>query len=104
MPLSLLLRCILSSNPDISFWHDVTVFSQGKIYVHAGCPISGRLSTLHSFDLSSKVWTALSSAPLPGRGGTALALLQKFKGVEGGVILRFGGQSPAFIPVFYTAT
>lgn len=76
------------------------VFLQGKIYIHAGCPVTGRLSTLHSFDVSSKIWTRLTPAPLPERGGTALALLPKFKGVEGGVILRFGGQCSHSVPSF----
>lgn len=63
---------------------------QGKLYIHAGCPESGRLSTLHSFDLSSNRWKSLASAPDPGRGGTGLAAVQMPD--QGGTILRFGGK------------
>ena len=71
---------------------------QGKIYIHAGCPTSGRLSTLDSFDLTTKAWVSLAPAPPPERGGTVLALVNNLKGLEGSAILRFGGQ-PYHIPI-----
>jgi hypothetical protein len=49
----------------------------------------GRLSTLHSLDISSRSpsWKSLSSAPEPPRGGTVLAP------VSSRYLLRFGGFS-----------
>ena len=63
---------------------------QGKLYIHAGCPESGRLSTLHSFDLSSNCWKSLTSAPDPARGGVGLAAVRLPD--QGAAILRFGGK------------
>lgn len=59
---------------------------QKTLYLHAGCPFKGRLATLHSLDLSSLTWTALPSAPEPGRGGTNLAALP-----DSSLLARFGG-------------
>ncbi|BGP24728.1 kelch repeat containing protein [Rhodotorula toruloides] len=56
------------------------------LYLHAGCPSSGRLSTLHSLSLSSLTWSTLPSAPEPGRGGTVLTALP-----GGRFLARFGG-------------
>lgn len=56
------------------------------LYLHAGCPPKGRLATLHSLDLSSLTWTALASAPEPGRGGTNLTPLP-----HSPLLARFGG-------------
>lgn len=49
--------------------------SDGKqlVYLHAGCPESGRLSDLWSFNVQSRCWTELSEAPAPSRGGTSIA-------------------------------
>jgi hypothetical protein len=69
--------------------HDI----QGKIYIHAGCPTSGRLATLHSFDIAHRKWSALAPAPGPGRGGTALAVVS-LPDEEHPVILRFAGIVP----------
>ncbi|KAJ8294065.1 Nitrile-specifier protein 5 [Rhodotorula toruloides] len=49
-------------------------------------PSSGRLSTLHSLSLSTLSWSALASAPEPGRGGTVLTALP-----GGRLLARFGG-------------
>lgn len=75
-------------SPEPRSYHGAVLF-EGKLYIHAGCPESGRLSTLHSFDLSSNRWKSLASAPDPGRGGTGLAAVQMPD--QGGTILRFGG-------------
>ncbi|BGP32162.1 hypothetical protein JCM10296v2_003942 [Rhodotorula toruloides] len=56
------------------------------LYLHAGCPSTGRLSTLHSLSLSTLSWSSLPSAPEPGRGGTVLAALP-----GGKFLARFGG-------------
>ncbi|KAI0783334.1 hypothetical protein C8Q75DRAFT_795498 [Abortiporus biennis] len=67
----------------------------GEMFIHAGCPTSGRLSTLHSFDLKTHTWSKLSDGPEPPRGGTSLAatMVNKSK-----VLLRFGGFSGAELP------
>lgn len=59
--------------------------SHGTLFVHGGCLSSGgRASDLWSFDVSSRSWSALPSAPGPARGGTCLALLKDR-------LYRFGG-------------
>ncbi|TDL29587.1 galactose oxidase [Rickenella mellea] len=65
-------------------------FSSGKVYIHAGCPASGRLNDLYSFDVENCRWDKLDSAPGLARGGTALALAT-VKGES--VFLRFAGFS-----------
>lgn len=66
---------------------------QNTMYIHAGCPATGRLSTLHSFDLATHKWQALSSAPDPPRGGTSIvgATLPLSKPV----LIRYGGELAA---------
>ncbi|KZP27418.1 galactose oxidase [Athelia psychrophila] len=58
------------------------------LYLHAGCPSSGRLETIHSLDLthSPLTWTTCASAPGPARGGTALTSLPSSP-----LLARFGG-------------
>ena len=58
----------------------------GKLYIHAGCPASGRLGTLHALDLATLSWTQLPDAPGPARGGTVLAPLR-----GSGLLARWGG-------------
>lgn len=70
--------------------------SQGKIYIHAGCPSSGRLSTLHAFDIASRTWLKLQPAPDPPRGGTAL-IVAHFDDGEA-VLIRYGGFSGYELP------
>jgi hypothetical protein len=65
--------------------------AQGKLYIHAGCPTSGRLNTLHAYDVSSNRWTSLASAPGPARGGTGLVAVTLAG--QGAAILRFGGKN-----------
>lgn len=69
-----------------------SVMANGKLYIHAGCPASGRLSTLHSYDLQSSRWSLCADAPDPARGGTAIASVKfpTFSSDEE-VIIRFGG-------------
>jgi Galactose oxidase, central domain len=74
--------------PEDRSYHTL-VTSQDKLYLHAGCPTKGRLSTLHSLDIGSPSpsWVSLPSAPDPPRGGTALApAFSRY-------FLRFGGFS-----------
>lgn len=67
---------------------------QDTLYVHAGCPDSGRLNTLHGFDLTKKLWKTLAPAPEPGRGGTVL-VATTISG-DKDVLLRYGGTSHEF--------
>lgn len=57
------------------------------IYLHAGCPATGRLSDLWSFTISSQTWTELASAPDPPRGGTSITYtgvnLYRMNGFDG---------------------
>ena len=56
----------------------------GTIFVHAGCPTSGRLSDTWSFDVAAKFWSKLPDAPGPARGGASISL-------AGDRLYRFGG-------------
>lgn len=60
------------------------------MYIHAGCPTSGRLGTLHSFDLTGHTWKSLASAPEPARGGTSLVAASLAD--IGPILLRYGGK------------
>lgn len=66
------------------------------MYIHAGCPTSGRLPSLHSFDLQSKTWKQLADAPGPGRGGTALAVCTLPDSSES-IFVRFAGAFSSMI-------
>ncbi|OJT04461.1 Nitrile-specifier protein 5 [Trametes pubescens] len=81
--------------PSPRSYHTAVVHGE-KIYVHAGCPDTGRLSTLHAFDVKKGIWEALASAPEPGRGGTCLvpAVIQGSKDL----LLRYGGFSGDELP------
>ncbi|KAK5078436.1 hypothetical protein LTR64_003151 [Lithohypha guttulata] len=54
-------------------YHCMTTDKTDRIFVHAGCPESGRLSDLWSFSLSDQTWTRLTDAPAPERGGSSIA-------------------------------
>ncbi|CAN8105734.1 unnamed protein product [Discula destructiva] len=56
----------------------------GTLVVHGGCFTEGRTNDTWAFDVRSKVWQQLPSAPGAPRGGTSLAL-------AGGKLWRFGG-------------
>lgn len=67
----------------------------GTIFVHAGCLSSGgRTSDLWSFDIDSRTWAQLPSAPDPARGGTSLTIIRdrlyRFGGFDGNT--EQGGQ------------
>lgn len=65
---------------------------QNNLYIHAGCPDSGRLSTLHAFNFTKHTWSTLASGPEPGRGGTCLVPAVVQGSVD--VLLRYGGTPP----------
>lgn len=58
-----------------------------NIYIHAGCPETGRMSDLWSFSVKSRTWAELSAAPPPARGGTSVAIcagkLYRMNGFDG---------------------
>jgi N-acetylneuraminic acid mutarotase len=73
--------------PEARSYHCLTSDGNNTIYVHAGCPAKGRLSDLWSFQVSKRLWTKLTSAPDPPRGGTSIAftkgLLFRVHGFDG---------------------
>ncbi|KIK92879.1 hypothetical protein PAXRUDRAFT_829555 [Paxillus rubicundulus Ve08.2h10] len=73
----------------------------GKIYVHAGCPASGRLATLHAYDLSANEWQKRADAPAEPRGGTAIAAVTlpcENLAEREQVIIRFAGFAGYQLP------
>lgn len=62
-----------SPHPAARSYHCLTSDGRDTIYLHAGCPASGRLSDLWAFSVSRREWTQLASAPDPARGGTSIA-------------------------------
>lgn len=70
--------------PEARSYHCMTSDSTSKLYIHAGCPTSGRLNDLWSFDVKERAWTQLASAPGSPRGGTSIAYLDR-------KIYRMGG-------------
>ncbi|OBT38493.1 hypothetical protein VE00_11031 [Pseudogymnoascus sp. WSF 3629] len=73
--------------PPARSYHCSTSNNSDKIFIHAGCPESGRLADLWSFQPSSRTWTQLADAPSPPRGGTSIAfhdgLLYRMNGFDG---------------------
>lgn len=70
--------------PEARSYHALGSDGEETLYLHAGCPATGRLSDLWSFHITSKRWTRLSSAPEPARGGTSIAY-------SGGQLYRMHG-------------
>ena len=96
---------LLPSDPSKPFpiarsYHCSTSDNNDKIFIHAGCPESGRLEDLWSFQPSSCTWTQLADAPGPPRGGTSIAfhegLLYRMNGFDGK--LEQGGSLDIFDP------
>lgn len=74
--------------PEARSYHSSTSAPElGKIFIHAGCPASGRETDLWSFDIQSKSWTKLDNAPAAARGGPgftyALGKLWRYGGFDG---------------------
>lgn len=71
------------------------------IYLHAGCPETGRCADLWSFDVGSKAWTRRADAPGPPRGGASIAfadgLLYRMHGFDG--TREQGGAVDVYDPV-----
>ncbi|KAF8894328.1 hypothetical protein CPB84DRAFT_1682647 [Gymnopilus junonius] len=75
--------------PEERSYHVLTGVAPNTLYLHAGCPPTGRLSTLHALDLTTLTWRVLTDAPEPGRGGTVLASIPSIG--SSGSLIRFGG-------------
>ncbi|KAM0705951.1 hypothetical protein Q7P35_007311 [Cladosporium inversicolor] len=71
--------------PEARSYHSATSDNSSKLFVHAGCPASGRLRDFWSFDVQSRVWTELPEAPAPERGGASLCF-------AAGRVWRMGGK------------
>lgn len=56
-------------------YHASTTDGAENIYISAGCPESGRLCDLWSFNVAQRAWRQLPDAPPPGRGGSSLAFV-----------------------------
>lgn len=95
------------SNPSAPFpearsYHAMVTDNRDALYIHAGCPEKGRLNDLWAFQLSTKRWIQLSSAPGPERGGTSIAfcgkedLLYRMNGFDGKTEL--GGLVDVYSP------
>ncbi|KAF8137847.1 kelch repeat protein-like protein [Mycena galopus ATCC 62051] len=59
--------------PPARSYHCCTSDDKSKLFIHAGCPETGRLSDFWSFDTAVSAWTELAPAPAPPRGGTSIA-------------------------------
>ncbi|KAK6348114.1 hypothetical protein TWF718_005929 [Orbilia javanica] len=51
--------------------------AEGLIYIHAGCPESGRLSDLWSYSPKENVWVKLPDAPGVSRGGSSISCFEE---------------------------
>ena len=56
----------------------------GTIFVHGGCPASGRVADVWAFDTQARTWSQYPDAPGPARGGPSLTFTQNR-------LYRFGG-------------
>ncbi|POS76424.1 kelch repeat protein [Diaporthe helianthi] len=65
-------------------YHAMASDGADLVFVHAGCPETGRLRDLWCFSVTSQTWRELASAPGPARGGASLACL-------GGMLYRMSG-------------
>lgn len=98
---------IAPANPDQPYpparsYHCMTSDSTSNtLYVHAGCPESGRLSDLWAFNVVSRAWTELEHAPDPPRGGTSIAFsnkkLYRMNGFDGKQ--EQGGSVDVYYPI-----
>jgi hypothetical protein len=70
--------------PEPRSYHSATSDGDTKLFIHAGCPASGRLRDFWSFDVGSKSWTRLPEAPGSPRGGASLCF-------AAGKVWRMGG-------------
>ncbi|QKX64028.1 uncharacterized protein TRUGW13939_11201 [Talaromyces rugulosus] len=73
--------------PAARSYHCMASDGKDTLYLHAGCPESGRLSDLWAFNVPRKEWTELAPAFDPPRGGTSIAFadgkLYRMNGFDG---------------------
>jgi hypothetical protein len=62
--------------PEPRSYHAFVADNRDELYLHAGCPEKGRLSDLWAFQLCTRRWIQLGSAPGPERGGTSIAFCE----------------------------
>lgn len=70
--------------PEPRSYHSATTDGRSHIFIHAGCPASGRLRDFWAFDLAARTWEQLPDAPGPQRGGTSICF-------AAGKVWRAGG-------------
>lgn len=70
--------------PEPRSYHCATTDGQDTIFIHAGCPASGRLRDFWAFDVKSRMWKKLPEAPGSERGGTSVCF-------AAGRVWRMGG-------------
>lgn len=56
----------------------------GTVFIHGGCPVSGRKADVWGFDVAAQTWSRFPDAPGPARGGANLCFAQDR-------LYRFGG-------------
>lgn len=59
--------------PPARSYHCSASDGENLFFVHAGCPVKGRLSDVWQFDVSKRTWKQLPDAPGPQRGGASIA-------------------------------
>ncbi|KAE9406216.1 galactose oxidase [Gymnopus androsaceus JB14] len=68
-----------------SYHTSLAIDKPATVFIHAGCPRSGRLNDLWAFDVASRTWKELPEAPGKPRGGTSLGISKDR------IVYRFGG-------------
>ena len=56
----------------------------GTLFIHGGCPASGRVADIWAFDIAARTWSRYPDIPGPARGGPSLCLAKE-------KLYRFGG-------------
>lgn len=59
--------------PAARSYHAMANDGNDTLYVHAGCPETGRLADLWAFNVRERAWKRLRPAPAPARGGASIA-------------------------------
>lgn len=105
-PTPAIWRVILPSDsnaktfPVARCYHCMASDGKDTLYLHAGCPESGRLSDLWAFSVSQGVWTELPPAFDPPRGGASIAFadgkLYRMNGFDGNT--EQGGRVDIYVP------
>ncbi|MCJ1409967.1 hypothetical protein MMC19_004051 [Ptychographa xylographoides] len=61
--------------------------AHGTVFIHGGCPASGRTADVWAFDVAARMWSQYPDAPGPPRGGPSLTFtrdrLYRFGGFDG---------------------